>query len=116
MSLLDVHELGARFFQNSEVLKATDNKFEKFCEIIEDGIKTKHFCIVQFLASKLKLELNGHFCVIGGLSKSKSMVLLIDPARHRHKWYWVKLEDLYEASKTTMDSTGVSRGLAHFWD
>eukprot|EP00300_Choanocystis_sp_HF-7_P006693 c14850_g1_i1.p1 GENE.c14850_g1_i1~~c14850_g1_i1.p1 ORF type:complete len:502 (+),score=72.69 c14850_g1_i1:152-1657(+) len=53
---------------------------------------------------------SGHFSLIGGYSRARDLVLILDVARFKYPPYWVPVATLFEAMRTLDSTTGRARG------
>ncbi|WP_461536638.1 phytochelatin synthase family protein [Spongorhabdus nitratireducens] len=71
---------------------------------------SSYYWIVNFFGNSLGLMSQGHFCLIGAWNQKANMVLLLDPARHKNGWYWVRTATLVAAMTEKIPDTSRIRG------
>ena len=79
------------------------------CAVDDIGPRGK-VLVVSYNRKDLGQTGTGHFSPIGGYSRERDMVLIMDTARFKYPPHWVMLEHLYTATKAQDPSTGRSRG------
>lgn len=73
--------------------------------------KTKYgFIIVSFDRTSLDQTGEGHFSPIAAYHEETDQCLVLDVARFKYSPYWVKVSDLYEATRPVDSMTKKSRG------
>ena len=66
--------------------------------------------IFNFLGAHLGLPLGGHFAIAGAFNAEAGRALILDPARHKVGWYWVRTRDLLEAMRKIRPGLERARG------
>ena len=70
---------------------------QKLIKVLSDD---NSFLIANFDGKILNKTTNGHVAPIVAFNKESDEVLILDPALHKNKWFWVKVENLVKAMNT----------------
>lgn len=71
---------------------------DKFREILKQVlIDDKKFILANFDGKLLGQKTRGHISPLVAYETTSDSVLILDVALHKNKWYWVSVENLYQA-------------------
>ena len=59
--------------------------------------KKDHYIIANFHGKTFGAQTGGHISPVVAYNEMADMILILDVAAHKNPWYWVKLENFYDA-------------------
>ena len=81
--------------------KLNQKSIDKFREILKQVLNDdEKFIIANFDGKIMGRKTNGHISPLVAYEAESDSVLILDVALHKNKWYWVSLENLYQAMHT----------------
>lgn len=92
----EVYNLNATITFVSDINHHQDFR-QKLIKVLSDD---NSFLIANFDGKIVNKTTNGHVAPIVAFNKESDEVLVLDPALHKNKWFWVKIENLVKAMNT----------------
>jgi hypothetical protein len=93
------------------VYYGSDVSLEKFRNLIVKNLtEANNFVLINYLRSAIGQERGGHISPIAAYDRDSDRFLILDVSRYKYPPVWVKVEELWKATKTIDPASGKSRG------
>ena len=93
--LSEVYQLNVELFYADQL---NEEKLDNFRNLLKKYLEDDdHFIISNFDGKKINLATSGHISPIVAYDQKSDMILVMDVALHKNQWFWVGLNDFYQA-------------------
>lgn len=112
MTLEQLAQLLASYSLQTEIHHGADVTLGEFRQLIIENLQQKNnFVLVNYLRSAIDQERGGHISPVAAYHQDSDRVLILDVARYKYPPVWVKIEELWQATRTRDSVSGKTRGL-----
>jgi len=82
-------------------LKNTEKEIEQFRKNLKTAFTNdKKYIIANYNGKKIGKKTGGHISPVVAYDEQSDSVLILDVALHKEKWFWVSIQEFYEAMNT----------------
>jgi hypothetical protein len=112
MSLAELGKLLETYPVKAIVYYGSDVTLEQFRNLIVKNLtEVNNFVLVNYSRPAIGQEGGGHISPIAAYDRDSDRFLILDVSRYKYPPVWVKVEKLWQATKTIDSASGKTRGL-----